>query len=156
MDFTSETEGDNTVFILAKKYATWAKQDGGSLANPTSFETKDEAVFYRLHYFQKDFDGESKAELNHLSENKAYLLIPTSSVPDALWKGSTELIRPYITIHGESDMEEYWDEDEMTLEEIDNAVIYNIQGQKVGTIRDGKTNVRSGLYIIQGKKVLIK
>lgn len=153
-DETESFEGINgsatyTRFILAKRYATWAK-GGNTVTPPTAFESQEAAVFYRLHHFGDTFDGENADQLNTLGANKAYLLLLTSSLPAALWNANSPT-RSYVGILGVSDMEEnFTDEnaDGFSLSE----KTYNLKGQLVNT--DGA--LPPGVYIRNGKKIIIK
>ena len=164
-DDSGNDNGDYTRFILAKRYMTWRKENG-TLVNPTGFESKEAAVFYRLHLYGgttqvgssdklKDENGndisESSAdELNTLGPNKAYLLLPTSQLPAALWNAN-EPSRRYVPILGVSDMDEdYGEEGADGFCPSDKT--YNLRGQAIDT--DGAP--APGIYIRNGKKIIIK
>ena len=150
----SETETidaiDYTRFILAKRYAEWRKKND-ELVHPEQFESKDAAVFYRLHQFKNTFGSETADELNTLGPNKAYLLLKTSELPDAIWKGDNTLARGYVGILGVSDMEEDFTDksaDRFTPSE----KTYNLRGQLVNT----DSALPPGVYIRNGKKIIVK
>lgn len=163
VDDSGNDNGDYTRFILAKRYMEWKKN--GTVINPTGFESQEAAVFYRLHLYGSA-DGLTEADhstpltsvaadntadkLNTLGANKAYLLLPTSTLPAPLWNASSPS-RRYVTILGVSDMEEDFDgerADGLTPSE----TTYNLRGQAV----DDHGALPPGIYIRNGKKIIIK
>ena len=151
-ELTSETETVSGTeyyrFILAKNYLTWRKQDDGAVINPTgSFESRDAAVFYRLHIFGGEYDGQSAATLNTLGANKAYLLLPVDEVNPPIWDDGSPS-RWYVGIEDESEVS--FGVDEQT--DHDRQGTYNLKGQAVS--QDG--HLPSGVYIKNGRKVVVK
>lgn len=164
----TESHSGYTHFILAKRYMTWKKTtvtEGETLISQviekpsgTTFESREAAVFYRLHFYTPAKDGitqEQADELNTIGPNKAFLLLHTDQLPPALWQesgGSSP--RRYIAIEGVSDMEEL-----ELLEEAEREAnrgdgrIYNLNGQVVGG--DEKT-LPAGIYIRNGKKLMLR
>ena len=145
---------DYTKFVLAKKYMTWAKSSDGTLVKPTDFESKDVAVFYRLHIYSDGSEGIASGLLdaeNTMAANKAYLLLETSKINPAIWASGSPS-RRYIGIQGVSDMdeEEQWSDGEQAVP--GDGRTYNLRGQAV----DGEGKLRPGLYIRGGKKVVVK
>lgn len=153
--FGSETEGDNTVFILAKHYMTWKKEGESTVTHDANFTTTREvAAFYRLHCYDETIGEDDAATLNTLGANKAYLLLPTKQVPDALWKSSSPAPRRYIAIEGVSDMEELEALEEMEREAgRGDGRIYNLNGQAVG---NDEKSLPAGIYVKNGKKFMVK
>ena len=169
--FNSETETFNgkeyTRFILGQRYMTWKREDG-IVTNPTQFETRNVAAFYRMHIYGsaenlKESDGTfltaheedaNAIKLNTLGANKAYLLLETAKIEPAIWNTNSPSPRRYIAIEGVSDMEEL-----ELLEEAEREAnrgdgrIYNLNGQVVGG--DEKT-LPAGIYIRNGKKLMIR
>ena len=160
VDDSGNDNGAYTRFILAKRYMEW-KKENNAVVNPTGFESQEAAVFYRLHlyggttqvgssYKLKDENGNdiietSADELNTLGANKAYLLLPTSSLPDPLWNANSPS-RPYIAILGVSDYPDY------SVVPESSSATYNLKGQAVN---DNGT-LRPGLYIRNGRKIIVK
>ena len=152
--FGSETEGDNTVFILAKRYMTWKKEGESTVTHDANFASREVAAFYRLHYYDEAIGTETANKLNTLEANKAYLLLPTEQVPDALWKSSSPAPRRYIAIEGVSDMEELEALEEMEREAgRGDGRIYNLNGQAVG---NDEKSLPAGIYVKNGKKFMVK
>lgn len=153
--FGSETEGNNTVFILAKRYMTWKKEGDEVTCDDNFTTTREVAAFYRLHCYDETIGEETATELNTLGANKAYLLLPTEQVPDALWKeDNSSAPRRYIAIEGVSDMEELEALEEMEREAgRGDGRIYNLNGQAVG---NDEKSLPAGIYVKNGKKFMVK
>lgn len=145
-----------TRFILAKRYMTWIIKDG-TLINPTAFESKEAAVFYRLHLYTQEeakelFPGESEnyyIKLNTLGANKAYLLLRTDKINDPIWPSASPA-REYIGISGVSDMDDETGETVRT--DYEGGRTYNMGGQAVDT----DWALPPGIYIRNGKKMIVK
>ena len=152
--FASETEGDNTVFILAKRYMTW-KKDGNGLSHSDDFFTNgDKAVFYRLHLYDEAVGEETAADLNTIGANRAYLLLPTDQVPDALWNDNGGIApRRFIGIEGVSDMEELEELEQLERQPRQDNRIYNLNGQ---VMHMDEQALPPGVYIRNGKKFVVK
>ena len=158
--FTSEEEGDYTRFLLTNVHWTFSK--GGTLSTEEADGAKiietDAAGFYRHHLWKASAPEENAAK-NTMTPNTAYLLVPTSRLPIAVWNStaanarviwpgtigirwidewdSTNGIRPTVTTEedfGSSQNE--W---------------YSLDGLKL----KGKP-VKPGLYILRGRKVIVK
>ena len=156
IDDSGRASDTYTRFILAKHYATWKKSDN-ELIKPRAFETKEAAVFYRMHIFDSNdplvssdpASPQYPTTLNTLGANKAYLLLATNSLPDALWKSSGSGSREYVAILGVSDSSEY---SEDSVNSKSPSATYNLKGQAVND--EGK--LRPGLYIRNGRKVVVR
>ena len=158
--FTSEEEGDYTRFLLTNVHWTFSK--GGTLSTEEADGAKiietDAAGFYRHHLWKASAPEENAAK-NTMTPNTAYLLVPTSRLPITVWNStaanarviwpgtigirwidewdSTNGIRPTVTTEedfGSSQNE--W---------------YSLDGLKL----KGKP-VKPGLYILRGRKVIVK
>ena len=170
-DDTGRASGDYTRFILAQRFISWKKttltEDDGAPTETTSHSSEFEtlptpaAVFYRLHKFEdsersdySDTEITSKTAdlLNTLGDNKAYLLLPTGTLPKALWDTSgAGGAREFVAIQGVSDMEEELGEDGGLLRHrVDNRT-YDLRGRVVD---DG--NLKPGVYIRGGKKFIVR
>ena len=150
VDDYGDAEGDYTRFIFADRYMKWTKIDN-SVQNTGFTDSGNAPVFYRLHLYTTAQDGKTATELNTLDANKAYMLIRSGNVPDALWKGQGTPAKRYIGIEGISDIYEFTDDSEDT-EHSKHQGIYNMQGQKI----DEGSTLPAGIYIINGRKVIVK
>lgn len=143
--FTSETEGDNTVFILSATYYKYHQSTG---ENEGTFEG---VGFYRLKLTGNDKD-------DTLRPNTSYLLLPTSNLQTALWNTSTGNGASHAVMFAE-DLDGIYDTDAIESVTVEgdnfimdeNAVFYTLSGVKL----NGKPSAK-GLYICNGKKVLVK
>ena len=155
--FTSEIETIETVdyvpFIFADRYMKWTKIDNAVQHTDNFINSGNVPVFYRMHLYTTNIDGEGTAtELNTLGANKAYMLIRSGNVPDALWKNQATPARPFIAIEGVSDMEEILDSNNENNGNHINNGTYNLRGQRV----NDNDNLPPGIYIRNGKKVVVK
>ena len=142
-----------TKFIMTRKYYTYNKNEGTSTEHN---ETTNVEAFYRLKI---STDGSK----NVIGANKAYLLIPTSKLPKALWNegnGTGNVGQaPAGVIF--MDLADVTGDDETTAisdsfrEEEDETyapqVYYSLSG-----VRIVGTPTTKGIYILNGKKVSIK
>lgn len=154
-DDSGVANGNYTRFIFASRYMKWTK--GESLEH-SDFTDGTVPVFYRLHIYEvgEEVDGNvldssEAAALNTLGANKAYMLIHSGNVPEALWKNDVAPARPFIGIEGISDMEEY-DPGLGTGRSQGDGRTYNLRGQMM----DDGSSLTPGVYIRNGKKVVVK
>ena len=165
--FDSETEGDFTRFIFADRYMKWTKVTDEPITHEDFTDSGNVPVFYRMHLYETtDFDPEKTQsevdELNTLGANKAYMLIRTGNVPDALWNSGGSAKR-FIAIEGISDFEEIIDYSDKSEDsqgegqtengEAHSAPIYNLRGQLMG---DDESVLFPGIYIRNGKKFIVR
>lgn len=143
--FTSETEGENTVFIMSRTFYTYYKGIGNSEQKTSNVE-----AFYRMKLGSTDAS-------NTMGANKAYLLIPTSSLPTAVWNSGNQGAKGYIyfaeTLELQDETTDIKNIETIVVTE-DNApqeVYYTISGLRI----DGKPS-KPGLYIVNGVKRYIK
>ena len=133
-------------FVLTYLYSVYNSTIGGDKETNKDYGTD---AFFRV-----------KGSIN-APANKAYLLVPSSLLPKALWdggngSGTPGLVKNLVRINfGELDEGEL---DEPTgintmagLENLDNGEWYNLSGQKLS----GRP-ATAGVYIVNGKKVMIK
>ena len=149
----SEVENRNgtecTKFVMTRKYYIYNKSSQSS----SSQQTSQVEAFYRWKI-------ENDATYDTMGANKAYLLVPNSAMPLALWnggdgKGTAGKAKNTIFI----DLEEIDDDEEegvvTGVEEIENVtnseVWYTLEG-----IRLNERPYSSGIYLRNGKKVYIK
>ncbi|MBQ7571988.1 MAG: hypothetical protein IJT19_07090, partial [Bacteroidaceae bacterium] len=78
--------------------------------------------------------------------NKAYMLIRSGNVPDALWKDDSSFAREYIAIEGISDIEDYVEPSRAA-----DTRTYNLKGQVV----NGSGSLPPGIYIRNGRKFVV-
>ena len=152
----TETIGgtEYTRFIFAQRYMKWTKVDSNAPTTTPWTNSGDVPVFYRLHVFSGSPDLDNRADvnaLNTLGANKAYMLIRSGNVPEALWKDSSSSAKSFIAIEGVSDMEEITDYTD-NANRYNDGRTYNLKGQVVNN--DG--TLPPGVYIRNGKKVIIK
>ncbi len=151
MDDSGAADGNFTRFIFADRYMKWTKIDN-SVEHTDFTNSGDVPVFYRMHIYTTSQDGKTATELNTLGANKAYMLIRSGNVPDALWKDQATPARPFIAIEGVSDMEEIIDENNGNNGNHVNKGTYNLRGQRV----NDNDNLPPGIYIRNGKKVVVR
>jgi len=156
--FTSEIETidgvDYVPFIFAERYMKWTKIDNDVTHSDNFINSGNVPVFYRMHLYT---DAEAAAlsttddVLNTLGANKAYMLIRSGNVPDALWKTPAPSPAPkhFIGIEGISDMEEI---QTVTNETQGDGRTYNLKGQVVSD----EGSLSPGIYIRNGKKIVVK
>lgn len=157
--FTSEIETidgvDYVPFIFAERYMKWTKIDNDVTHSDNFINSGNVPVFYRMHLYT---DAEAAAlsttddVLNTLGANKAYMLIRSGNVPDALWKNQASPVKRFIAIEGVSDMEEIIDSPNSSNAPINNA-IYSLSGLLMG---EDESVLAPGIYIRNGKKIIIK
>jgi hypothetical protein len=143
-NFNSETETISDVsytrFIMTRTYYTY-KNDEFS-----DSKTSQKEGFYRM----------IGSKSSSMGANKAYLLVPTASLPTAAWNGSNGAKSGYLMFA--EDLEE---------ENGEALGVVQIQSESVGvgnektyyTLNGVKLNGKptaSGLYICNGKKVYVK
>ena len=153
IDDSGDFNGAYTRFIFAYRYMKWQKVNTEP-ATYSTFTNGDVPVFYRMHLYSSTEAGalsSDESTLNTLGANKAYMLIRSTSVPDALWKNDVAPARSFIGIEGISDMEEY-DPALGTGRSQGDGRTYNLRGQMM----DDGSSLTPGVYIRNGKKVVVK
>ncbi len=156
VDDSGAADGDYTRFIFAERYMKWTKIDN-DVQHTTGFTNSGNVpVFYRMHLYngtEAAALSSTEATLNTLGANKAYMLIRSGNVPDALWNsGGGGSAKRFIGIEGVSDMDEIIDAPN-TSDAPNNDAIYSLSGQLMG---DDETVLAPGIYIRNGKKFLVK
>lgn len=153
--FDSETETWNNVpctrFIMTRKYYTYTKNNGFGEQQTSQVE-----AFYRLIYDKSGTDAATAH--NTIGANKAYLLVPTANVPEALWNSNN--------VHAPAgifflDLEDIAGDNGTTaIDDIIRQENESINGQDVyyslSGVRIIGTPTTKGIYIKNGKKVSIK
>ena len=143
-DSTDNT--DCTKFLMTRKYFTYHR-DGTIDTGEGEYKTSEVEAFYRLM-----ISGD--ATKDKIGANKAYLLVPSEYLEDAVWNGGTG---GYINMFY-LDLEGYVDGGELNgiatvdLTDVDdNSVYYTLTGIRL----NGKPTVK-GVYVCNGKKVYVK
>lgn len=152
VDDTGAANGDYTRFIFAQHYMKWQKVGDNAATPEYGFTEGDVPVFYRMHLYDVAVGGDAPNTLNTLDANKAYMLIRSTSVPDALWNSSGGSVKRFVAIEGVSDMNEITDYTESTSAPVNDA-IYSVSGQLMGT---DKSVLSPGIYIRNGKKFVVR
>ena len=156
VDDSGADDGEYTRFLLAQRYMKWTKvtSDGVSTISHSGFaDSGDVPVFYRMHKYATEQDDKTAEQLNTLGANKAYMLIRSGNVPDALWKGESPAVsRRYIGIEGISDMDEFIEDNQYGADSDAREGTYDLRGRKVAD----NGNLRPGVYIRDGRKIVIK
>lgn len=153
--FNSETETWNDVpctrFIMTRKYYTYTKNNGFGEQQTSQVE-----AFYRLIYDKSGTDAATAH--NTIGANKAYLLVPTANVPEALWNSNNVQAPAGIFF---LDLEDITGDNGTTaIDDIIRQENESINGQDVyyslSGVRIIGTPTTKGIYIKNGKKVSIK
>lgn len=153
--FDSETETWNNVpctrFIMTRKYYTYTKNNG--FGEP---QTSQVEAFYRLIYDKSGTDAATAH--NTIGANKAYLLVPTANVPEALWNSNNVQAPAGIFF---LDLEDITGDNGTTaIDDIIRQENESMNGQDVyyslSGVRIVGTPTTKGIYIRNGKKVSIK
>lgn len=157
VDDSGADDGTYTRFIFADRYMKWSKINDAVTHSNVFDDSGEKPVFYRLHIYSSSeasamVPATTETELNTLGANKAYMLIRSGNVPDAIWKQSgSGGAKRYIGIEGISDIYEFTD-DSVDTEHSRLSGTYNMQGQKM----DDNAPLPAGIYIINGRKVAVK
>lgn len=152
--FTSETEGENTVFIMARTFYTYQKGSGNS--GP---KTSDVEAFYRMKL--------GATADNTMTANKAYLLVPTAQLPTSAWdedaagggsaRGYLFFAEDLMQLGDATAISRITTDGDNTAEGNGEAtapragVWYTLSGQRLQV-----KPTQSGIYIVNGKKCYIK
>jgi hypothetical protein len=158
VDDSGADDGTYTRFIFADRYMKWSKINNAVTHSNVFDDSGEKPVFYRLHIYTPAeassisiTPSTSADALNTLGANKAYMLIRSGNVPDAIWKKSGNGgAKRYIGIEGISDIYEFTD-DSVDTEHSRLSGTYNMQGQKM----DDNAPLPAGIYIINGRKVAV-
>ena len=151
----SETEGDYTKFLLTNIHWTYDTEHTLNTDEAAAYKVADAAGFYRMHVWETTADA---TERNTMAANLAYLCVPTSSLPTAVWdlQSIDGLPSRRFSIGIRDNDADISDEDssdaESGLGEGDEAgEWFTLDGMRI----DGSPR-KPGLYIRNGRKVLVK
>ena len=152
--YNNEEEGASTRFLLTNIH--WTFEKGGNLAEEEPDAKKivetDAAGFYRQHVWNAMSAAENAAK-NTMAPNTAYLLVPTSQLPVAVWNnaGSSSRIMNTIGIRfDEATGIKDWTMGNGRLT-MDNGQWFTLDGIKLA----GKPK-KAGLYIYNGWKIMVR
>lgn len=158
VDDSGVANGNYTRFIFAEKYMKWQKVNNETAAatTPTAFIDGTVPVFHRLHLYNSTEAGEitpatTANDLNTLEANKAYMLIRSGNVPEALWNSSGGGAKGYIGISGISDFYDYSEYSDGSYKPAKTGT-YNMSGQKMSD----EAPLPAGIYIKDGRKVVVR
>ncbi len=154
--FNSEEEGTDTRFLLTNVHWTFTK--GGNLeaeeAESAKITETDAAGFYRQHLWTEQSNTDNAAK-NTMVPNTAYMLVPTSQLPVAVWKnsGSSAPVMNTIGIRfddttGIKDIDV--PNDDGQVNDCGSDCWYTLNGLKLT-----KKPEVPGLYIHGGRKVIV-
>lgn len=167
---TNDIEGYNygsnndvcTKFVMSRQYYVYHKSSDGTGSNSGELTSEQEA-FYRMR-LNSGVQGTS----NTMGANKAYLLIPTAKLPLALWnpqsngEGKPGLAKPGV-IFMDDIMDLFGGEEPISgiataidaiesTETVGNGnTFHTLSGMQIQGVPTQK-----GVYIVNGKKVLVK
>ncbi|MCR4853500.1 MAG: hypothetical protein K5893_07925 [Prevotella sp.] len=136
-----------TKFIMTRKYYTYNSTTGTSSEQQTS----EVEAFFRM----KAKEGGSE-----MAPNKAYLLIPTSKLPKALWNGGNGEGTAQDSKNGiifidlediDSDIEGFATSIGQSVVKESDCIYYTVAG-----VRIEGTPTQKGVYVRNGKKFFIK
>lgn len=159
--YETYTVGDvgYTKFILTNVHWTYQMSHTLNQDEAAAYKEEDAAGFYRLHIWSTTDEGD-KAAKNTMPAHSAYLLVPTSDLPVAVWSQQNVAAARRNTIA----IRTVWDEDATAIEDIEidgcdghssaiedcEGVWYTLSGMRL----QSKPTV-SGVYIHDGKKVVV-
>ncbi len=138
--------GTYKIPVSATDY-TYANLLVGTLAETTVAETDGDYTNYVLANDATAGVGFYKADNTAVSANKAYLQIPTSAVSTETSSAKTSLNLSFDDEDG--DITGFIPVTKLTEETSGNAVIYNLNGQRMQSLT-------KGLNIVNGKKIFVK
>lgn len=169
VDDTGAASGTYTRFMLTNVHWTFTGSQNQATDEGMAYQAVEAAGFYRLHIFEENQQAEdplgstSDAAKNTMAPNTAYLLVPTASLPTALWDVSTGAnARQRNTIGILNDWEGETGLNDLELQP-------GMDGEQPGTVADGIETwytlggarlsgrpTQAGLYICNGRKVVVK
>jgi hypothetical protein len=156
--YNSEEEGIATRFLLTNIHWTFAKNGNLVEEEPDAKKTveEDAAGFYRQHVW-KALSGPENAAKNTMASNTAYLLVPTSNLPVAVWNNPSSSSRMMNTIAirfddttGIKDINAAADDSSQ-----ENGYAHDCWYTLDGIKMEGKPK-KAGLYIYNGQKIVVR
>lgn len=155
VDDTGAEDSDFTRFMLTNIHWTYNSSHTLNDDEAAGAQNADAAGFYRLHIWETTND---KDEKNQLAANTAYMLVPTTQLPIAVWKNqpknsavrqNTIAIRDG-NISETNDIDVIYTYDGIADDSVyENDAWYTLDGKKL----NGQPK-KSGLYIHNGRKVV--
>ena len=151
-EYNQEEEGDFTRFLLTNIHWTFAKDGTLSEEEPDGrriVET-DAAGFYRQHVWTA-LSATDNAAKNTMAPNSAYLLVPTSQLPVAVWNSTASSSRRRNSIAIRFDDITDINDTRLDADVQNRTGWYTLNGVKL----NGQPT-KAGLYICNGRKVVVK
>ncbi len=159
--YETYTVGDvgYTKFILTNVHWTYQMSHTLNQDEAAAYKEEDAAGFYRLHIWSTTDEGD-KAAKNTMPAHSAYLLVPTSDLPLAVWSQQNGAAARRNTIA----IRTVWDEDATAIEDIEidgcdghSSAIEDCEGAwyTLSGMRLQSKPTVSGVYIHDGKKVVV-
>ena len=144
---SSTTAGEHTVALatggtskLGASNSLYATGDAGVSASDMTTAAGSGKYFYRLTMHNGStlgfWWGAAEGAAFALAANKAYLAVPTSVMASGLIFGDEEVVTGISAV-------------EHSTLNIEHSEVYNLNGQRV-------SQPTKGLYIVNGKKVIVK
>lgn len=87
VDDTGQKEGNYTRFLLTNIHWTYNSSHTLNADEAADYQEANAAGFYRMHIWETTDDKDTK---NILAENTAYMLVPTTQLPIAVWTNQTK------------------------------------------------------------------
>jgi hypothetical protein len=87
VDDTGQKEGNYTRFLLTNIHWTYNTSHTLNADEAADYQEANAAGFYRMHIWETTDDKDTK---NILAENTAYMLVPTTQLPIAVWTNQTK------------------------------------------------------------------
>lgn len=145
-----EESGGYTKFILTNVHWTWTYDQQTQALSTDGPKLAEAAGFYRLHIY-------GDAEKDTMADNMAYLRVPSSELPVAVWNLPTASGAPIRNSLGiRTDVGDATDIDELAMPhgsqqgQTDSEVWHTLSG-----IQLQSRPIAPGLYILNGKKVVV-
>lgn len=159
-DSETETESDTeyTRFLLTNVHWTYDSSHSLNTDEGAGAKYADAAGFYRHHVWETTADRDAK---NIMAANQAYLLVPTSNLPIAVWElqstnssarqNSIAIRFADLLDNGDTTgVSALSDRQDINGMQGDDEVWYTLNG-----IRLSERPTKAGLYICNGRKVMV-
>lgn len=159
--YETYTVGDinYTKFILTNIHWTYQQSHTLNTDESAVYKEADAAGFYRLHIWSTTGEDD-KADKNTMPAHTAYLLVPTSDLPLAVWSQQNGAAARRNTIA----IRALWGEDATAIEDVEidgreghSSAIEDCEGAwyTLSGMRLQSRPTASGVYIHDGKKVVV-
>ena len=146
-----EESGGYSKFILTNVHWTWTYDQQTQTLSSEGPKQAEAAGFYRLHIY-------NDPTKDTMAENTAYLRVPSSELPIAVWNLPTSSGAPIKNSIGIRTVEDSTtDVDELTLPQ--DLIVSHAEGEvwySLDGIRLKGRPTTAGLYICNGRKVVVR